>query len=106
MQLKNPFSNDTRNIYLYTWTCWVCGGNGVNRGGLALHHIYGRISASPLNSSLVCGYCHVHMGHSMDEQHNLLRKTINFLSKEGYKLKPIDDEFLVLISYSLRSFRL
>lgn len=68
------------------------------RGGLELHHIFGRISSSALNSALLCGYCHKHVGHTQEEQHKYLRITILFLSKEGYKLKQEDEDFLQYLS--------
>lgn len=104
MELSHPFSNDVRSLYLDCWTCWICGGNGTNRGGLALHHIWGRVSASALNSSCLCGTCHSHIGHSLEERLGLFRKTLNYLWKLHYTLIKVDQDFLELIKEDLRNF--
>ncbi len=106
MQLQNPFPLEVRTLYLDCWECWLCGRNGWNRGGLEIHHIWGRISASALNSSCLCGYCHKGMGHSREEQHRLLRKTIAYLLKNRYRLQPVDNSFLDMIANDLRGFDL
>lgn len=106
MELKNPFPLEVRNLYLDCWECWLCGCNGVNRGGLEIHHIWGRVSASALNSSCLCGYCHKRMGHSREEHQKLFRKTLQFLWSLHYSLLPVDNEFLELIKNDLRGFDL
>lgn len=105
MYLKNPFPLEVRLLYLYnSYECWDCGGNGSNSGGIELHHIWGRISASALNSAPMCKECHNKIGHTREEHQRLLRKTIYFLSSQGYKLKPIDDEFLETVQNDLLGF--
>lgn len=94
MKLDHPFSNETRHLYLYSWKCWECGCNGQTRGGLELHHIYGRVSSCALNSAPLCKVCHNRVGHTREEHQKYLRITIEFLAKEGYKLKPEDNAFL------------
>ena len=106
MDLQNPFSIETRCIFMYTWECWLCGENGQRSGGLELHHIFSRISASPLNAAILCKLCHSHIGHTIEEEQTLLRKTINFLVKEHYKLTEKDEQFLTDLSTNgrLRGF--
>lgn len=108
MKLDHPFSNETRHLYLGVWRCWECGSNGQTRGGLELHHIFGRVSSSALNSAPLCKVCHNKIGHSREEQQKYLRLTIEYLVSIHYKLKPEDDAFLVELSTSgeLRGFTL
>lgn len=94
MFLNNPFSLDTRLLYLGVWYCWICGGNGQNKGGLELHHIVGRSSNSPLNSALLCHECHSHMGHSQEEERALFLKTLRFLRSIKYQLTSQDMYFM------------
>jgi len=103
MKLNNPFSNDTRNHYLYNnFTCWECGGNGSGSGGgLELHHIYGRISASPLNSAPLCHSCHSKVGHTYEEHQRYLQKTLRFFLSEGYQLNEEDNIFLETVKKDL-----
>jgi len=105
MQLNNPFPLEVRCHYLYNnYECWICGSNGSHCGGIELHHIWGRISASALNSAPLCKECHSHIGHTREERQGLLRKTIRFLVSQGYTLLPIDNEFLELVKNDLRYF--
>lgn len=105
MKLNNPFPQEVRLLYLYNaYECWQCGSNGTNDGGIELHHIWGRISPSALNSSPLCKKCHSKVGHSREEHLSLLKKTIDFLSSQGYVLTQTDNEFLELIKNDLRGF--
>lgn len=94
MELRNPFSLDTRLLYLGIWYCWECGANGNDRGGLELHHIRGRISASPLNSALLCHLCHSGMNHSQEEEQRLFLKTLKYLHSIRYIFTPADMLFM------------
>lgn len=104
MQLRNPFPLEVRNLFLYNYECFWCGGNGNGRGGMELHHIWGRISASALNAAPLCKVCHAGMIHTIPEQQRLLKRTIRFLRGEQYKLRPVDHEFLELVKTDLRGF--
>lgn len=104
MNLNNPFPPDVRVIYMYCWECFECGQNGTATGGLELHHIWGRVSWSPLNCAVLCGECHSHVGHSQEEHQRLFRKAVQFLLREEYKLTTYDNNFLLLISDDLRGF--
>jgi len=107
MILKNPFSTNTRCLYLYNnYECWICGTNGSHCGGMEIHHIWGRISASALNSSPLCKMCHSHIGHTRYERIDLLKKTIAFLLSQGYKLQEEDNQFLEIIKDDLRGIKL
>lgn len=90
MKLAHPFSQDTRNLFLYEYSCFNC---GRSDRGLELHHIKGRISNSPLNAYLICTYCHSHANHSQEEESKYLQTTIRWLLKQGYELTKNDIEF-------------
>lgn len=90
MQLKNPFSNETRNLYLYRYDCDKCGSNQM----LELHHICGRVSNSPLNASLVCHDCHSHLNHNEEEEKRHFNTNLAFLLKIRYKPTENDIQFL------------
>ena len=45
------------------------------------------------------------MTHTHEEHHRLLKKTINFLTAEGYELTADDDAFLELVKTDLRGFQ-
>lgn len=94
MQLANPFSIDTRLLYLGVWICWECGQNGQQRGGLELHHIMGRNSDSPCNSALLCKQCHAGMCHSQEEEQRLFLKTMKFLKAIRYQMTATDMYFI------------
>jgi len=94
MQLKNNFSLEVRLLYLYEFSCCLCGSNGNGRGGLELHHILGRISDSAFNSALVCNGCHSTMGHSREEHQRVFSKSFPVLHRLGFKPQDDDIEFL------------
>lgn len=91
MHLKNPFSEHTRNLYLYRWDCDKCGSNQR----LELHHITGRDSNSPFNASLVCNNCHAHFNHNQDEERFLFGRNFRHLKKVQYKITKDDEEFMI-----------
>jgi hypothetical protein len=93
MQLKNNFSDETREIFVWTYECWVC---GMNRQDAA-HHILGRISASPLNFAPVHNTrCHIGNGNlsTFVMQNQLLKKTFDFLQRRKYLLTAEDKKFI------------
>ena len=98
MQLQNPFTLNTRLLYLDCWTCWICGSNGQSNGGLEIHHITGRDSNSPFNSSCLCGSCHRHMGHSQEEEQKLFLKTLEYLYNLEYE--PMDSDFAFITAHA------
>lgn len=100
MKLRNPFSDKTRALFMYCYECWVCGRNQ----SLEINHIFGRMSDSPLNASVLCRDCHSTVGHSWEEERNLLRKTILFLRAQGYKLTKEDELFLESVGNRLIGF--
>lgn len=93
MQLKNPFSEQTRSLFLYNQYCFDCTSNGNNRGGLELHHIFGRVSSSALNACVLCHECHSHVGHTKEEHARLFMKTAEVLFANGYEPNQKDKDF-------------
>lgn len=92
--LLNPFSEKTRELFIWCYTCFDC---NLSKP-LTLHHIYKRISNSPLNSAPVCQECHDKSNiHSRDKRAKFLNKTAKFLDAQGYKLTKKDKDFLTSI---------
>lgn len=91
MKLRNPFSEETRLLYLYRYDCDICGGNH----GLELHHITGRNSNSPLNASVVCRQCHEHLNHNQEEEKILFTVNLMNLFKSYYQITKDDMEFML-----------
>lgn len=91
MKLRNPFSDETRSLFIFETTCWKC-----NRPSPELHHILGRTSSSPLNAYPLCPTCHSkHIEMKGDQNiRNFLKETLLFLIKEGYKFTPEDYKFM------------
>ena len=92
MKLALPFSEDTRNLFLYEYACWSC---SRSDRGLELHHSLGRCSDSPLNAYIICTYCHSHANHSQQEESKYLQQTIKWLLRQGYELTEEDVAFYV-----------
>lgn len=90
MQLQNPFPFEVRKLYLDCWTCWICGANGQQRGGLEIHHITGRDSDSAFNSSCLCHYCHEKVLHTQEVESMLFLKTLKYL--KGIEYVPIQKD--------------
>lgn len=101
MDLKFPFPLEVRKLFIDCWACWICGGNGSDCGGLELHHIYGRVSASAFNAAVLCGRCHVPGHHNDTMQPWLLNKTLQYLLSKrkefgwfGLRYSDDDNAFL------------
>jgi hypothetical protein len=100
MKTHNNFSPETHNIVRDFIKCYSCQSNRAD----CLHHIVGRANgdskceSSILNASLFCNFkCHLaRHGYwrTEDGVRLLLNKTFNHLVTIGYKLKPIDFDFL------------
>lgn len=103
MQLNNPFPNEVRWLYLYDcYTCWQCNGNGTGgNGGIELHHIWGRISASALNSAPLCRACHEKVTNTVEERQRYFKRTMYFLISQHYVLTQYDNDFLELVKNDL-----
>lgn len=93
MKLRNDFPMKVRCMYFDKWECDVCGKNGNYHGGLELHHIKGRESASALNCSQVCNCCHSHLNHNYEEEKILMLKTVRFLVRNNYDFSSCDLKF-------------
>lgn len=89
MQLKNPFSQATRELFRI-WECWECGQNGTATGGLELHHITGRTSSSPFNAAPLCHHCHERVTHAREEEARYFLKTQKWLLANFYQ--PTDKD--------------
>ena len=90
MKLKHPFTEETRNLYLYQHSCMDC---GRSDRGLELHHITGRKSNSKLNAIVLCGDCHSKCCHSREEEEKYAKTAIRFHVKEKNAFTPEDLEF-------------
>ena len=90
--LQNPFPQEVRLLFLYNFSCWMCGGN--HGGQLELHHIWGRISHSVLNAAPLGRSCHDKVKDTPEERCGFMRKTIEHVSPQGYKLTDYDLGFL------------
>ena len=90
MNLKNDFSQETRELFCWNKECFVCGKNTWSD----IHHILGRCSNSPLNASPVCHEtCHLNKGFSYEDKKILLKKTLMYLFKNKYKMTKGDKLF-------------
>jgi hypothetical protein len=90
--MRNEFTQETRNLFYYNYHCFYCGFNQWN----ALHHILGRVSASPLNACPIHNIeCHIGNAKltSFEMISILLKKTLVYLLEEGYILTEEDRKF-------------
>lgn len=99
MKLKNKFTTETRYLFFdIQYICIECKRNGQDCGGVELHHILGRVSASPFNACVLCKECHSTIGHNFEEEKKYLQinaKHIFKLITQGlYKLTEEDKLFL------------
>lgn len=92
MRLRNPFSNETRWLFFDAHACFKCGRS--DRGREA-NHTYGRESSSPFNLSVLCLYCHSHVGHAREEHRELLLETTKWLLST-MKYNPTSDDMVFL----------
>jgi hypothetical protein len=96
--LRNNFNRDHLKAYfLYNYECWICGQNQQD----AFHHITGRkydCSTSILNAAPVHNQqCHLDKSgwlHKSDVELMLLKKTLNYLLRQGYIFNKKDKEFM------------
>jgi hypothetical protein len=100
--LHNRFNEDHKYVWLFHDKCMWCGGNRWD----ALHHIISPSSMdwketdsnnSILNSCPIHNFvCHIDnpMLHNVNYERKLLRKTLDALFKNDYKLSEKDREFI------------
>lgn len=69
----------------------------MGRGGLELNHIFGRVSASPFNASLLCHECHSHVGHTNEEHAKLFFLNAKYLQEIGYNRHLVTEDDLMFI---------
>ena len=87
MRLKNNFTQETRLLFLYCFSCFNC---GRSDRGLELHHISGRDDLSPENAIPLCPECHSHANHSDTEEARYKELTRIFLERQNYAQKDIE----------------
>ncbi len=101
MQLQYPFPDGVRSLFVGCWECWNCGSNGTGCGGLELHHIFGRVSCSAFNGSILCHDCHDSVQHTVEEHRRLFSKTFVYLHEMAqnglFSLSEEDDRFIRLV---------
>jgi hypothetical protein len=85
--MTNNFTDLTRALYSFEHSCWVCGSNQ----GCELHHILGRISASPFNACVLCRKCHEKA--VILNKGKLLKMAIQFCLREQYEPNKTDIKF-------------
>lgn len=68
---------------------------------LELNHIFGRVSGSAFNASLLCHECHSHVGHTQEEHAQLFYLNAKFLAEINYlpteKDKIFIDDFVITL---------
>lgn len=94
MKLNYNFPIEVRVLYLYHYSCFLCGSNGSDCGGLEIHHILGRVSDSAFNSSCLCKKCHSRIGHTREEHQLIFFYTIQFLRDQQFIPSDKDMQFL------------
>jgi len=101
--LRNRFSNETRHVWLYWYSCMICGRNQQD----VLHHIMspstrhyidGKHNESVFNSCPIHNFgCHIGNEAYLNSDGgtiNLLGKTLEALVEMDYTLKQIDIDFI------------
>ncbi len=99
MKLQYPFLTETREVFFdIRYKCGECGGNGQGCGGIGLHHILSRVSASPFNAICLCSRCHSRVGHTVEEHKKYLQKTARWVfhcvKLGNYVIRENDKNFL------------
>ncbi len=92
MNMKNNFTDKTRELFFWNKECWWCERPHAN----CFHHILNRVSNSPLNAAPINNFeCHIGNGKLslFDIKKKLLKKTLEFLLKTDYKLTKEDKQF-------------
>lgn len=102
MQLKNPFSEKTRNLFRDNEICFVC----LLGGADALHHICGRSSDSPMNACPVHNFgCHIGRDGELGRMKTkLLNRTLQYLKNSGYVPNEDDRQFVIKNSKHFRLY--
>lgn len=80
MKLRNPFSEETRLLFLYVYACFDC---GRSDRGVELHHITGRNDNSPTNAFPICRVCHVKVKHNDEEHKKYKQITKDYLARQS-----------------------
>lgn len=99
------FDEETRNLNVFHPYCRKCNRNTE----CSLHHIYGRISKSAINSILLCGECHREADRfnritgikGTPFRKELLKLQLKFLVEQQYRFNDDDKEFLTVIQQDI-----
>jgi 5-methylcytosine-specific restriction endonuclease McrA len=99
MKLQHPFPQHKREIFRDIWfKCGECGQNGTQTGGMELHHIRGRVSASVFNGIPLCKRCHNLIGHTFEEESKYMQKIAPYIFRciknRVYRMDTEDEQFL------------
>lgn len=79
MNLNFDFPFEVRTLFDDLRQCAKCGRNGLDCGGLELHHNWGRVSDSAFNASVLCKGCHDRITGTQEERLYLFGVTYRFL---------------------------
>ena len=95
-----PFSDETKELFMFNYKCWKCGKNSWNCGHhIAYKEVYS-FSNSPFNyAPLHNEPCHIGGGHQFTDEEtiNYLKKTYNFLRATSYSMTEKDSEFITMV---------
>jgi hypothetical protein len=98
MQLKNPFSQEVKNNFLYVYWCFICQRSDK---GIELHHITGRDNNSMINACPLCTECHQHIKHTKEEEHELREYSLIYYIGNKIEIPEKDIIYLKDIDYPL-----
>lgn len=84
LRKNKNFSNDTKDLFVDNYSCWLCGRNTWDCG----HHIFGgnfEEADSPLNFAPLCNFsCHLGRTFSDKQKTDFAVKTLQYLLLRGY----------------------
>ena len=91
LKLRNNFTDEQKAVW--AWDYWCHAPNCKSNIGVSIHHIFGRVSNSILNSIPLCDKCH--RNYTFLDKSELLKTTIRFLCdpNNGYEFTKKDIEF-------------
>lgn len=92
MNLANPFSKETKELFYRGRYCLLCGRTDFP---IELHHITGRDSSSPFNCCRICKECHGSANHTPEDEIKFFLKTYRFLLSQKYQMTDDDKQFLL-----------
>jgi len=94
LRMDKDFSEVTRDLFVWNHQCWICGTNRQD----SLHHIMNGDfdeADSPFNAAPICNFrCHIGKSFTEEQKSMMLKKTLKYLIKQGYKFTEKDNKFL------------